>query len=70
MALRGFKFREKESLDMHYVLDIEVFDLHDKSLHWAQAKYLVHGYKDILWTNDLDLAMEFLKESLMELGKE
>lgn len=45
--------------------DIEVYDENDS---WAQGKYLVHGYDDVLWTNDLEKALEFLKESLLKIN--
>ena len=44
-------------------VDIEYYEKYGNE-EWAQAKYLVHGIDDVLWTNDLDLAVEFLKESL------
>lgn len=44
-------------------LDIEIYDTEDKSDNWAQAKYLVHGYDDVFWTDDIDDAMEFMKSS-------
>lgn len=43
-------------------LDIEVYDTKDDD--WAQGKYLVHGYDDVFWTDSLDDAMSFLKDSL------
>lgn len=52
------------------ILDIETFDTNDKKDDWAQAKYLVHGFSDILWTDDIDSAVEFLKESLAEMRYE
>lgn len=36
-------------------LDIE---LHDRN---SQRKYLVHGYNDVLWTDNLDDAVRWLK---------
>jgi hypothetical protein len=43
------------------LLDIEIYDT-EKS-KWAQGRYLVHGHDDVLWTDDLDSALEFLRES-------
>ncbi len=43
--------------------DIEVYPEGDIG-GWEQAKYLVHGFDDVLWTNDLDAALGFLKESI------
>lgn len=47
-------------------LDIEIYSEEIKD-DWKQGKYLVHGFSDILWTDDLDDAMSFLKESIKEL---
>jgi hypothetical protein len=45
-------------------LDIEIHD--PKIGNWAQARYLVHGHDDVLWTDDLDSALEFLRDSCSE----
>ena len=45
-------------------LDIEIYN--PKLDPWAQARYLVHGHDDVLWTDDLDAALEFLRESANE----
>ena len=45
-------------------LSIEIFD--PTVGNWAQAKYLVHGHDDVLWTDDLDSALEFLRDSCSE----
>lgn len=42
--------------------------MHDKGAtcpdgNWAQATYLVHGWDDTLWTDDLDAALAYLRES-------
>ncbi len=31
---------------------------------WAQARYLVHGHDDVLWTDDIEAVLAFLRESL------
>lgn len=46
------------------VLDIEIYDT--KVETWAQGRYLVHGHDDSLWTDDIDAALEFLRESCSE----
>ena len=51
------------------ILDIEVFDEYGEGV-FVQAKYLVHGYDDVLWTNSLDDAIDYLKWSLLEMEKE
>jgi hypothetical protein len=47
-----------------FTLDIEVYDTSVNK--WAQGRYLVHGYTDICWTDDLDTALAFLKASIQE----
>ena len=37
---------------------------------WAQGKYLVHGYDDTLWTDDLDAALAYLRESCERVNKD
>ena len=49
-------------------LDIEIYDTQNSK--WAQAKYLVHGYDDVLWTDDLSLAIMFLAENLRKVANE
>lgn len=48
------------------VLDIEI---HDKLGSWSQATYLVHGYDDVLWTDSLDDAVDFIKQDLENFDK-
>ena len=47
-------------------LDIEYYPNVTKD-GWAQAKYLVHGYDDVFWTNNLDDAIDYLKQCFEEL---
>lgn len=44
-------------------LDIEIHDPLDND--WAQARYLVHGHDDVLWTDCLDRALRFLHDSAL-----
>lgn len=44
-------------------LDIEIYEIYGQA-EWAQAKYLVHGHDDVLWTNDIEEAIGFLKKSI------
>ena len=46
-----------------WTFDIEV---HSKDEGFSQARYLVHGWDDVLWTDDIDSAVAFMKESLEE----
>ena len=50
------------------VLDIECYDTKTTD-EWVQAKYLVHGYDDVFWTDNIDDAISFLKESILETTK-
>lgn len=46
-------------------LDIEIFDSQeDGGENAPQARYLVHGHDDVLWTNDIEQALSFLRTSL------
>lgn len=46
------------------VLEIEIYDPSVET--WAEGRYLVEGHDDVLWTDDLDAALEFLRESCSE----
>jgi len=48
-----------------YTFDVEVYDpkIDDE---WRQAKFLVHGIDDVLWTDDIDAAVAFIKESCLK----
>lgn len=50
-----------------YKLDIEVYEKWGEG-EWGQAKYLVHGHDDVLWTNDIEEAIAFLKSSLVAVS--
>lgn len=43
------------------MLDIEIYDPANDG--WAQGRYLVHGHDDVLWTDDIEAALDFLRES-------
>jgi hypothetical protein len=53
------------SVGLGATFDIEVYP--DGTGEWAQAKFLVHGYDDVLWTDDIDQAVAFLKESALRM---
>jgi hypothetical protein len=47
------------------VYDVEVFSAADVGDgKFAQGRLLVHGYDDVLWTDDVDAAVAFLRESI------
>lgn len=49
-------------------LDFEVHDSQqDGGPNAPQARYLVHGHDDLLWTNSIDEALQFLRQSLEHL---
>ena len=54
---------------MSYKLDIEIYEDYGDGF-WAQAKYLVHGLDDILWTNDKEQALLYLAAELERLNHE
>lgn len=45
-------------------IDIEIYgkDWSGRTLE----KYHVHGFNDVLWTDDLDEALAFLKQSIID----
>ena len=45
-------------------LQIEEFDA--KTNPWAKARYLASGIVDVLWTNDVDEALSFIKAELLQ----
>ena len=60
-------YREAEGRRIGFV-DIEIYE--DVSCQtWAQARYLVHGLHDVLWTDDLDDALLFLRQSLCNVAQ-
>ena len=44
-----------------FTLDIEVYSKESK---WAQGRYLVHGYDDVYWTDDINMALDALRTEL------
>ena len=46
-------------------VDIEVYDNWGDG-YWAQARYLAHGYDDVMWTDSLDDAAQFIMTSVRE----
>ena len=51
--------------EARYYVDIVVFE-HYGDGYWAQEKYLVHGYSDVLWTSDLKQALSYLYKDIRE----
>lgn len=45
-----------------FTVDIEVYDTGENK--WAQARYLVHGVDDVLWTDDIDQAVRYLRAEI------
>jgi hypothetical protein len=47
-------------------LDIEIYT-EPKEGDWHQAKYLVHGIDDLMWTDSKEMAVEYLLDELKRL---
>ena len=45
------------------IFDIEIFD----ALDHERARYLVHVNADVLWTDSIDDALQFLRQALVAL---
>lgn len=55
-------------------LDIEFYDKEPpegghKGYVWEQGYFLVHGSDDVLWTDDLETAIEYLAEEIEQVGE-
>ena len=50
-------------------LDVEIYDPFGPD-HWAQARFLVHGWDDVLWTNDIEQVALFLETHLKKMMEE
>ena len=49
-----------------YRIDIEVYSQYGDD-YWAQSRYLVHGYDDVLWTDSAEDAAQFILCSLHDI---
>lgn len=69
---RNIKFKGGLLLMPKWILDVEVYDNQDVYNNPSvQAKYLVHGINDVLWTDETGEAIMFLLDSLIDAeGKE
>jgi hypothetical protein len=47
-----------------YRVDIEVYDFPNKD-NWVQARFLVHSFDDVMWTDSVGEAVTFLEYSLI-----
>lgn len=52
-----------------FMVDVEVYEPHGEG-QWAQARYLVHGKDDVLWTDDIEAVFNYLREDLEDERKE
>lgn len=50
-----------------FTLDIEI---HDKEGTWSQGTFLVHGWDDVLWTDSIEGALNFLRLDLEKAQEE
>ena len=54
--------------DTHrWTLDVEIHPTANKDT-WAQRKFLVHGFDDVLWTDDPRAAADYLCEDMIRLA--
>lgn len=52
------------------IIDVEVYPPEEVGPgKFAQAIFLVHGHDDVLWTDDLDVATDYVRECLVVLTK-
>ena len=56
------------NINSEAIFDIEIYDT--KKNKWAQARYLVHGWGDVMWTDDIEQASSFIKDSLKAYEEE
>ena len=59
--------RQTHLADPDFRVDIEIYTNYGDG-YWAQARFLVHSMSDVLWTNDLESALNFLRAFLEEAG--
>lgn len=52
---------ENKPIKPGFTLDVVV---HEESYSARQAKYLVHGYDDVMWTNEIDDVLCYIKQEL------
>lgn len=45
-------------------LSIEIHDPNQND--WAEGRYLVQGADDVIWTNDLEVLLQFIRDSCGE----
>ena len=50
------------------VLDIEIYDTRENE--WAQGTYLVHGMDDVLWTDSIDYAVDYIRSDLERIAQQ
>ena len=50
-----------------FTIDIATYSHHVGQSGGPQARYLVHGIEDSLWTNDCEEVMVYLKAELVRL---
>ena len=59
-----YQRRKKMNDDFKFFVDVEIYENWGDG-YWAQAHYLLHGYDDVYWTNDLEKGFEFLKQQII-----
>lgn len=50
----------------YMVIEVEIFSEEDN----AQARYLVRGYDDVYWSDDIDLVVDVVRQELERIADE
>ena len=51
-------------------VEITVFRRKPRKTDWWQARYMIHGYDDVYWTNELKEAIEIFGTQTLLIEKE
>lgn len=49
-----------------FTLDVQIYKNYGEG-YWAQARYLVHGIDDVLWTNSIEDVITYIKQELITI---
>lgn len=49
-----------------FTLDIQIFKNYGER-YWAQARYLVHGIDDVLWTDSLEAVLDYIRQEMIRI---
>jgi hypothetical protein len=51
---------EEDKIKPGFILDVTIYAPNSR----PQAKYLVHGYDDVMWTDSIDDVLTYIKQDL------